>query len=501
MRSLLAKIAIRKAVGLYLGEHEIAVSEVSATPLGPVETASRIEPCSPSELISVLERTLQSLPGRKGRRLSVAIGLPSARIFFGSRPLQGIADPTPVAVLQKLLCSSNIAVDDLTVDLIRSTANKMPLASVAACRKKYMAAVLAVLERCGCEVLHAEPAPCALVRVAARQYRSPRRSKMILRVFLGATEGLAVLMMAGIPLGWRPFALSPGMESMAVVSASRTLSSQSKFHGIELGLDYVMIHGRTDIHARLQKEGLPTELGARVIWSDGPAADGATTAYGLALGCLNENAATFDLARLMKPPASLRGIFPWGELACQAAILLLMGLILSHQSGQLTAACAAARAECNRNKILASATTAELTNEKRVLTQKITAIQCFLGSRIPWTAYTRDMTSLLPANVRLLQISGASPFAAGNSRGGGKKNVFTMAAESPLAADGTVPREIGDLLVSLRRHPLLVRDFPKVQLTGVKQGQAKSAKGAGAASFSIVCQPGAGGASGKKAGK
>ena len=36
MKSLLAKISVCKFVGLYIGEREISVSEVGATPLGPV---------------------------------------------------------------------------------------------------------------------------------------------------------------------------------------------------------------------------------------------------------------------------------------------------------------------------------------------------------------------------------------------------------------------------------------------------------------------------------
>ena len=58
MKSLLARIAVHKAVGLYLGEHEIAVSKVAATPLGPVELASSSEPCTPEDLPAVIERLL-----------------------------------------------------------------------------------------------------------------------------------------------------------------------------------------------------------------------------------------------------------------------------------------------------------------------------------------------------------------------------------------------------------------------------------------------------------
>ena len=110
MKSLLAKIAIRRFVGLYLGEHEVSVSEVAVTPLGPIEINSRTEPCPPNELLNVIERVLQSLHGRKQRRLQVAIGLPNSRVFFGTRPLRSAADSSPEGVMQKLLCSSNVSI-------------------------------------------------------------------------------------------------------------------------------------------------------------------------------------------------------------------------------------------------------------------------------------------------------------------------------------------------------------------------------------------------------
>ena len=197
MKSLLANISLRKFVGLYLGEHEVSASEVAVTPLGPVEIATRTEPCPPNELLGVVERVLQSLQGPKRRRLQVAIGLPNSRVFFGTRPLRSGADATPAAVMQKLLCSSNITVEDLTIDLIKSTVNKAPLASVAACRKKYMAAVLGVLQRCGARSYRAEPAPYALVRAAARQYHPPRRAATLLRVFLARRKGWRCCWSAG----------------------------------------------------------------------------------------------------------------------------------------------------------------------------------------------------------------------------------------------------------------------------------------------------------------
>ncbi len=148
MRSALSRIAIRKAVGLYFGDQEIAISKVASTPLGPVEIFTAREHYTPDDLPAAIERLLVPQLGRK-RRVPVAVGLPTSRVFFGTRLVQAGAAPSAESVLQKALCSSNIGVDDLSVDLLRGEVNKSPVCSVAACRRKYMAGVVAVLSHCG----------------------------------------------------------------------------------------------------------------------------------------------------------------------------------------------------------------------------------------------------------------------------------------------------------------------------------------------------------------
>jgi len=483
MKSLLAKIAIRKFVGLYLGEHEVSVSEVAVTPLGPIEINSRTEPCPPNELLNVIERVLQSLHGRKQRRLQVAIGLPNSRVFFGTRPLRSASDSSPEGVMQKLLCSSNVTTDDLTIDMVKSSVGKSPVATVAACRKKYMAAILSVLQRCGAQAYRTEPAPCALVRAAARRHRPPRRAKTLLRIFLGATEGMAVLTVNGLPLAWRSFAIPSFSEGMAILSAARTLLSQRRHYEMETPLDYAIVHGRPDLHERLQKEGLPTEIGTRMIWHEGPALNGETMALGLALGCLNQTDSAFDLSRSMKPSASLRDIFPWGELVCECALMVLMGLFLAHQNEQARAAYTSVRIQCDGNKVLALSDIAQLEAEKKSLTQKIEALHQFLDSRVIWTSCIRDITDRLPTSIQLTNLQGASQLGVG----GHGKTTLQLGAAAQLLPRGAVPPTVFKLVGSLRSDPSLKKDFTQVELGNIGQAAA-TANGQTMARFSIMCQ-------------
>ncbi len=80
MKSLLGRLSPRRAWGVYIGEDEIALSQVASTVLGPVEISRQREQCAPEELLDVLERTLKPLNSkRRGRRKLVASGLPPLR--------------------------------------------------------------------------------------------------------------------------------------------------------------------------------------------------------------------------------------------------------------------------------------------------------------------------------------------------------------------------------------------------------------------------------------
>lgn len=492
MKSLLGKISLRKYVGLHLGEHEVTAAEVAVTPLGPIQVAARTEPCPPNELLNVIERVLNSLQGAKRRRLQVAIGLPASRVFFGTRPLRKDADPSPQAVLQKSLSSSDISIDDLTVDLMKSSVDKSPVASVAACRKKYMAAVLSVVERCGAKVIRTEPAACAFVRLASQRHRQPRRSKAMLRIFLGTDNGLAVLILGNQTIAWRPFAMPEFSESMSILSAARTLVSQNQHYGLDSSLDYVMIHGRPDLHERLQKEGLPAEMGTRMIWRADPELSDETAALGLALGCVSQNVAAFDLSRTMKPRATLREIFPWGELICECAIVVFMGLALTNYNDNFYNGYRGVQDQCDTNKILISTDVSKLEAEKKSLTEKIAALQNFINSRTAWSAYFREISASLPPSIHLTVASTDSQLAGagGNRPGNTGKKSLSFTAIAPLTPNGAVSPDVDRFLASLRKNPRMKRAFPFVELGSIQQ--AAGAGGVANATFTISCQQASG---------
>ena len=73
-----------------------------------------------------------------------------------------------------MLRSSNLVIDDMNVDMIKSQPGKHPVASIIATRRKYLAPILNGLESCGVRPSQIEPVPFALLRAAFRRHRPVR---------------------------------------------------------------------------------------------------------------------------------------------------------------------------------------------------------------------------------------------------------------------------------------------------------------------------------------
>jgi hypothetical protein len=477
-------------VGLYLDEQEICMSQVASTLLGPVEIASARVPYAPDDLPAALRPLLKPFTAGK-RRATVAVGMPAGRFFFATRSLRGTdGDASPEVLLQRALRSPTISVDDLIVDMTRTELGKIPLATMAACRRKQLTGLLAVLESCGVRPARIEPGPCALVRAAVLRRHAPWRAKAMLRVFLHARRGLAVMVAGNQPMAWWNFTLPPGEERGAIQCAVRTLQTLAKYSGIETPLKTAIVHGRADLHEMLGQEDFGAEIGVRIAYCPDPELDGPAMAFGLALGCMKPDLRALDLSRMLKPRVSIRQIFPWGEMLFQGGLVFCVGILLAVRSISLHDAGLAARIANQAHPCLATPL-ADLERQRRDLYQKVDAIEKFLGTRILWSNYTHDIPAQLPPNARINAIQGfAEMEAVGRRESIAKsKRSLLIQATAPLSSAGAVPREVDALLDALRNLPLLKRDFPVVELADIKR--YRMAGMAPTANFTVICTPGA----------
>jgi hypothetical protein len=489
MKSVLARMAVQQGIGILADEHEVVLSQVAFTPVGPVEVARRREACPPDQLAAVLGRLLPPLLPRRGAfRTRVALGLPALRVFFSTRPIQTAdADASPEVLLHEVLQSPSLNIDDMYVDMIRAQPGARPVASIVSCRRKYLAGQLAALEGCGVSPVRAEPAPCALLRVATHRHRGPRRSRAVLRVFLGESQGLAVLTAAKLPLMWRPFGLPAGGEEAAIRALVASLQVLGKFCGLDAGFDAVLIHGRPDLGPLFPPGSPPLGEDLKVARHDGPGLDPHEIAFGLALGC-PPSVEGFNLARTLRPRASLWEIFPWGETMAQAGLLALATMPMLGHAGGLHREHRAVRAEFDRHAWAKDVPDEKLEKERKDLDQKVDAVRKFLDGRIAWTSYTHDIASRLPANLSMTSFQGLSELDLMKKGTVKKKKSLVLGLSAPIGAGGLVPPEVDDFLVSLRFNPLLKRAFPEIELGDLKWFQP-SAGAQPFASFTVVCLP------------
>lgn len=487
MRALLNRLALRKDIGLAIGDREVAVSEVATTPLGRVEVARDREPIGDDGLAAAVDRVLARRFTKKDlAKARVAIGLPALRVFFSTRPIQADnREASPEVLLHEVLQSPSLNIDDMTVDMIRLRLGQRPLASLAACRKKYLSGVLAALEAAGVEPCVAEPSPCALLRDATRRLRAPGRSKAFVRVILGDAGGLAVLTAApAVPLMWRAFDLPAGGEAQAIRASVASLASLGRFCGQEGEVDAVLIHGRPDLGPLAEVADAEALPGVKALRHDLPGLDEGSIAAGLAEGP-GPGVAAFNLVRSLGRGMSILDIFPWGQAVLQMILLVAATLFAHHRLTEARVDARAAREDDARYDWAAKVPTEKLQEEKKDLEAKAEALRSFLSTRVLWTAHARDMATRLDPAIVLTSFQGVAELEGGKAKA---KKSLLLKLSAPIKKAGAMPKEISGFLRALRDDPLLKRDFPEIEM-----GDLRWSSGAGAqpsATFSVTCQPG-----------
>jgi hypothetical protein len=452
----------------------------------------RTEPFADGEYEDVLDQLLRPLIGPRGRgHIPVAVSVSARKVFFATRPIQSVSrDPSPHVLLREALRSPNISVGQMVVDVLKAQPDRRPVASIAACDGQYVTDLVAALGARGLRPVRIEPGPCALRRVALRAHGAPRGAKVVLRLFLGEREAMAVLVAGGLPVVWRGFGMPRGDEAAAILSAARSMMAISRDCGVESPLAHIVLHGQPELARLLDLAWIRQQMDAPVDWFPDPPLDDGEMAFGTAIGCFRPDERSFDLAEPLKPPAGFREIVPWRAIAAQAAILAGLFGFLWYRCDCLDQACVAAQAQTAEMPPMAAADETELARQKSEAREKIAAVQKFLGTRVTWTACHRDLAACLPAGVVLTSFSGVCELEAGDKKSGKSKPRKSLIVEGkiPLAPDGAMPREIDQMINNLRSHPRLRRDFPIVELTELKQVRRLGTESP-AAWFTVVCRP------------
>ena len=332
-----------------------------------------------------------------------------------------------------------------------------------------------------------------VTRGAGAYYRkAPRGSKLCARFFLGESQAIGLLAAGDQVLFWHTFELPSGGEIGAALAAYSTLWMMGRHARITLPIDTVIIHGRPDlVLSEQQEEAFGPCTGAKLFLADQPAYDLGATALGLSLANPVADNTGLNLARTLKPPVTIKDIFPYGELLAHTALMVAVSLFLVGMATESNHRLAAVSGALKSFPWLKNQDQPKLDAEKKAVQDKLKAISVFRDTRIKWSGALRNIAAAMPESTLITALAGDCEIEAGSGMGRGKsKKKLVVTFETPLAGNGSLPQEIDGFLAALRADATLKRHFPLIEVTGFRANPVKQNAQA-SATYSIVCLPGA----------
>jgi len=489
VKAVLTRFTPYKGIGLYIGEHEVFVSQVASTPLGSSEIVHASDSYEPENLAETITNLIAPLAGSRKRACSVTLGICPRRVFYSTRPSRVESAPSePQTLLREVLQSPNACIDEMTAEMQSSVFGKNKFVSIVSCRTVYLADLLKTLQKCGIRPLRTEPAPLALLRAGVQQRRT-RRSTIAIRMFLSDHEAIAMVTAASTCILWKSFSLPKGREIPTICSSIRSCQAMATRCGVDGQADVAIVHGRQDLRGGLTSDEFAKRAGLQIACCDSPPWNGAAVAYGLALSSLTQQSGQgLDLSRSLTPAPSMWQIFPKGELVVQLTLVVCMALVMFLHWRGLSQSDWPLRNELAKHPWVGSKTQAELNKEQQFLNNRVEAIRTFVGSRIIWTRYTADISNRVPEQTTLLTLLGIYELEDPRSKIPPKKS-YTIRAQSPIPADGSTPKQIDQLLTQLRDSPLLQQNFPVVALSDIKCPTVEKKNEVSQALFTVICLP------------
>ncbi len=491
MRTILGKLAFHRSIGLFVNEQEVSICVIGSTPFGRVRIHQSHENINGRPISQVVQECLRPWGANNRRvRVPVAIGIPQRMIFHGSHAITNSnRDASPESILESLLKSPSVKVDEMIVDLRPTQIGKRPIARITACRKKNIEPLLGALSEQDARLKLAEPDTSALVRVGELHVPTNARSGFGFRFFLSQNRGLAVLQHKRMPVSWKEFDWKDGEERPSILAAVSLLRTSSRHLLGEQQPNRLILHGREDLRPTTVSPEFALQAGVNSVdHVAGPDLDGETVAYGLALSC-GEDDPDLDLVRRTKPLERIAEIFPWGEIILQLVFLGAVWLSLDGFHRSIQADSDALRAKIAGISWLRTQQTGELEKERAALDLRLKAIEGFDRTHTDWSAVLNSVGSKMSEKITLEQFIGQNELEIVGKPATVKiarSIVFRFLAQ--LDASGRVPKEVDDLVGELRNLPAVTADFPILDIVDLKTTQGTQGM-VPSATFNVVCTP------------
>ncbi len=481
------KLSWGDAVGVYLADGRLTMTRVAATLAGPTVMSRHQQELNGHSTSEVLKDFLEKqLTVRQRRRASVCIGISPEQTFFSTCPepdTEGDRGASTEQLLSACGMGDMAAGEEAAVGFVTMKLHGTNVCSVAACQRELAEELCSAAKEAEVHDCRLEPGPWSLLRGA--KGKIPARWKTAVCVLLGEAGGLAILVIQGQPVLWRRFALPGGPEARSIASAVRSLQVYALQKLGVSRIDGLAIQGQMAKALADEISGY-LSLDATAISDQSLNAD--VYSLGLALSARKSEAKSMDMFRALKPPPSLREIFPKKLAAFLLFVIGAMGMMLWDKSQALDQQIQMVKRQNVSTKWARKMEMGKIEQERKILSGEVSAIERFLSTRIIWSDYLRDLPSRLPPNAYLSSVWGFSEFkgTSKKSRQVRSNRSLTMRGVTQFADRESAPVEIDAFIDSLRNVEILRRDFPLVTLAEIKW---RREAGKETALFTIIALP------------
>ncbi|GJM22062.1 MAG: hypothetical protein DHS20C15_19770 [Planctomycetota bacterium] len=327
------------------------------------------------------------------------------------------------------------------------------------------------------------PVPVALMHLARRSQRQPRRWHTALRLMPGDEHGVIALCHDDTALAWQLYD-SGDRESLLIAVLGLRSHAQD-----ELGmtkLDGMILHAGDD-NAALA-ESLAKRFEIPCLTAPEVRIDAHTMSHALALSGLRPQWEDLDLFSDLRPHGGFRHNFP--SRVVPALLLLIAGLstYLWMEVDTLEIAVAKVNAQIERDAARAGAQVADLTGLHDKRERELNVIHAFVVRRVFWEDYLRELPKVVPNTLNLQRLDGrdAVILKKKSASAVAKLKLFSVTGDVALNARETQPREIAQLTQALQSSELFQSNFPVVEGSNVR---LQSGKSGAEATIAVTCKP------------
>ncbi len=489
MPSILDKLCWGRAIGVYFSGTHISVTDVGSTVKGLAMLNQQSFEIADKEPVQFLTETLQEyIKNHGGKNAPLCLGIKPEQMFFITL---GAECEQQEKLRDKLLDSAGfhnveerhqIAIDYFRINKVKSSMGQ--LWGIGVCKKQIAEGLYAAFSQAGFSNITLRPTPWAMSSFAIKLPKKHRHWKVIIKVLLNETGGLAILVIEKHPMCWKRFSFPEAGSIEKIESAIKGILIQST---VTLGrpvIDGIVLEGPK---AEEIGQKLYDAVGLDVATADGPGFTDSQCSYSLAMSAKTQEDIQFDIFHELRSKPSIKQIFPWKIAAMIVFAAVCMGVMMWEKASGLSESYNNIKNQNSAYKWASGKYTGEIAAERKNLLAETETIVKFASSRIIWSDYLRDLPTRLPPNVGISSLMGSCELSEDKKDEGRKpKKSLSLRGSTVFDKGKAAPEEIEAFMGSLKKVDLLKRDFSQIQLTDIRWRREGNSE---AAIFTVLAVP------------